>query len=69
MPRHLRPSLDARFRGVTLRFPSHPLIFNDLRDQAEYLGRVAIVTPRMSPAMAAAGVRKTNEPEVEATTS
>jgi hypothetical protein len=29
-PRHVRPSLDAvRFRGMTLTFPSHPLMLND----------------------------------------
>jgi hypothetical protein len=32
-PRHARPSLDARLRGHDTEVLSHPLIFNDSRDQ------------------------------------
>jgi hypothetical protein len=57
------------FAGMTLTFPSHPSLSTNSRDKAVYFGRVAIVTPHMSPAMAAAGVSKTHEREVEGTTS
>jgi hypothetical protein len=57
------------FAGMTLTFPSHPSLSTNSRDKAVYFGRVAIVTPHMSPAMAAAGVSKTHEREVEAATS